>query len=76
MPPQKTPLADAWEDDWESIADVRLPLLSTCARSHLWQKEDDKPKEPQPVKLSKAQLKAQHAELNRKIWESAYVPLA
>jgi hypothetical protein len=27
------------------------------------------------VKLSKAQLKAQHAELNRKIWESAYVPL-
>jgi hypothetical protein len=26
------------------------------------------------VKLSKAQLKAQHAELNRKIWESAYVP--
>jgi hypothetical protein len=28
MAPQKTPLADAWEDDWETMADVRLPLLN------------------------------------------------
>ncbi|KAH3918469.1 hypothetical protein HBI56_133990 [Parastagonospora nodorum] len=58
MPP-KAPLAGAWEDDWETIAD----------------KEDAKPQEDQPPpKLTKAQLKAQHAELNRKIWESAENP--
>ncbi|KAF2833111.1 hypothetical protein CC86DRAFT_399760 [Ophiobolus disseminans] len=59
MPPQKGSV-DAWEnDDWEAIAD----------------KDDEKPKEDQPpVKLSKAQRKAQHAELNRKIWESAENP--
>ena len=42
------------------------------ARTHTEQKEDAKPKDDQPVKLTKAQRKAQHAELNRKIWESAY----
>lgn len=26
-----------------------------------------------PVKLTKAERRAQHAELNRQIWESAYV---
>lgn len=31
MPPTKAQPADAWEDDWESIADVRLPLLNECA---------------------------------------------
>ncbi|OAK98725.1 hypothetical protein IQ06DRAFT_306845 [Phaeosphaeriaceae sp. SRC1lsM3a] len=59
MPPQKMSAAGAWEDDWETIAD----------------KEDAKPQESQPpAKLTKAQLKAQHAELNRKIWESAENP--
>ncbi|KAH8731000.1 hypothetical protein GQ44DRAFT_736132 [Phaeosphaeriaceae sp. PMI808] len=59
MTSNKTPLADAWEDDWEIIAD----------------KEDVAPTEGKPpVKLSKAQRKAEHAELNRKIWESAENP--
>ncbi|KAF2034953.1 hypothetical protein EK21DRAFT_97156 [Setomelanomma holmii] len=59
MPPQNGPLGDAWEDDWETIAD----------------KEDEKPQEElPPKKLSQAQRKAQHAELNRKIWESADNP--
>ncbi|KAF1840805.1 uncharacterized protein K460DRAFT_295842 [Cucurbitaria berberidis CBS 394.84] len=61
MPPKKGALADAWDDDWESIAD----------------KEDDRPDgnqpEPEP-KLTKAQLKARHAELNKQIWESAENP--
>jgi hypothetical protein len=26
MPPPNMPLAGAWEDDWESMADVRVPL--------------------------------------------------
>jgi hypothetical protein len=75
MPPQKAPAVDAWEnDDWEAIADVLVPLLNRWVRAHISQKEDEKPKEDQPpAKLSKAQRKAQHAELNRKIWESAYV---
>jgi len=25
MLPKKTAAADAWDDDWESLADVRLP---------------------------------------------------
>ena len=28
---------------------------------------------PETVKLTKAERRAQHAELNRQIWESAYV---
>ncbi|KNG51287.1 hypothetical protein TW65_01302 [Stemphylium lycopersici] len=58
MPP-KNALADAWDDDWESLAD----------------KEDEKPAEEQPKpKLTKAQLKAQHAELNKQLWQAAENP--
>jgi hypothetical protein len=55
-------------------------LMSVCpstanAPAHSLQKEDEKPQGDQPpAKLTKAQRKAQHAELNRRIWESAYVP--
>ncbi|KAF5851171.1 hypothetical protein GGP41_004007 [Bipolaris sorokiniana] len=56
MPP-KNALADAWDDDWESLAD----------------KEEEKPAEEQPKpKLTKAQLKAQHAEFNKQLWQAAY----
>lgn len=52
---------DAWEDDdWESAAD----------------KIDAQPTEVQPelqVPMTKAERLAQHAEQNRKLWESAYV---
>ncbi|KAI4924623.1 hypothetical protein J4E85_007740 [Alternaria conjuncta] len=57
MASKNTP-ADAWEDDWESLAD----------------KEDEKPVEEQPKKLTKAQLKAQHAELNKQLWQAAENP--
>ncbi|KAH6860870.1 hypothetical protein BKA58DRAFT_41103 [Alternaria rosae] len=58
MAPKNTP-AGAWEDDWESLAD----------------KEDEKPVEEQPKpKLTKAQLKAQHAELNKQLWQAAENP--
>ncbi|RMZ69021.1 SUZ domain [Pyrenophora seminiperda CCB06] len=58
MAPKKT-LADAWDDDWESLAD----------------KEDEKPAEDQPKpKLTNAQLKAQHAELNKQLWQAAENP--
>lgn len=54
---------------------VNLPL-HTAVRNSLTvgQKEDREPAPPKPEpKLTKAQLKAKHAELNRQIWESAYV---
>lgn len=34
MPP-KNALADAWDDDWESLADVHVPLFLAAIRSHL-----------------------------------------
>jgi hypothetical protein len=38
------------------------------------QKEDEVPAQPKPEpKLTKAQLKAKHIELNKQLWESAYV---
>lgn len=75
MPPNKKDLADAWDDDWENLADVgALPLVYPRTRSHSTQKEDEKPEEPKPEpKLTKAQLKAKHIELNKQLWESAYV---
>lgn len=33
MPPKNT-LADAWDDDWESLADVHVPLFPESNRSH------------------------------------------
>ena len=51
---------DAWEDDdWETQAD-RAAAEGT----------KDEPEEPAP-RLTNAERRAQHAELNRKIWESA-----
>ena len=67
MPPKNT-LADAWDDDWESLADVHVPLSPESDRSYLV----EKPAEEQPKpKLTKAQLKAQHAELNKQLWQAA-----
>ncbi|KAH7031846.1 hypothetical protein B0J12DRAFT_313479 [Macrophomina phaseolina] len=56
MSASKGNVPDAWDDDWETIAD----------------KQDAAPSEPQPPKkLSKAERRAQHAEFNRQLWESA-----
>ncbi|KAF5718485.1 hypothetical protein FGLOB1_1589 [Fusarium globosum] len=52
-------IPDAWEDDWEAQAD----------------KMASEPEQPtQPVPLSKSERLAQHAEQNRKLWESADTP--
>ncbi len=58
MAKKSTPIPDAWDDDWESQAD-KIEDLGTGTE--------------EPKKLSKAERLAQHAELNRQIWESAYV---
>jgi hypothetical protein len=49
-------IPDAWDDDWEAQADQPV-------------KEEVAPEPPAPK--SKADRMAQHAETNRKIWESA-----
>lgn len=48
---------DAWDDDWESQADKeeKLPV----------------PPKTEEVKTSKAERLAQHAETNKKLWQSA-----
>ncbi|KAG7131511.1 hypothetical protein HYQ45_009890 [Verticillium longisporum] len=48
---------DAWEDDWETQAD----------------KQEAQPTQeaPPPAPMTKAERRAQHAETNRKLWESA-----
>lgn len=35
MPPQKGALADAWDDDWETIADVNLHPSSMQQTAHI-----------------------------------------
>lgn len=54
---KKAAVPDAWDDDWESQAD----------------KADAAAAAEEQVKATKAERLAQHAETNKKIWESAYV---
>lgn len=57
----KKAVPDAWDDDdWESQADKADTMAATA-------------KAPEEPKLSKAELLAQHAEANKKIWASAFV---
>lgn len=56
---RKNNVPDAWDDDWEAQADKL---------------EEEKEPEP-PVPMTKAERLAKHAEANKKIWESASVPL-
>jgi hypothetical protein len=56
---KKPAIPDAWDDDWEAVADK----LDIAAESKAQEEE----------KVSKAERLARHAETNKKIWESAYV---
>ncbi|KAH8808340.1 hypothetical protein F5884DRAFT_857878 [Xylogone sp. PMI_703] len=57
---KKPAVPDAWDDDWEAQADKSDAAEAANPRGQ--------------VKLSKAERLAQHAELNKKIWESAEEP--
>lgn len=54
---KKTVVPDAWDDDWESQADIAA-------------KEEAANPTPPPV-LTKSERLAEHTEANRKLWESA-----
>ncbi|EEY18774.1 conserved hypothetical protein [Verticillium alfalfae VaMs.102] len=57
MGSSRNAVPDAWEDDWETQAD----------------KQEAQPTQeaPPPAPMTKAERRAQHAETNRKLWESA-----
>lgn len=59
---KKFAVPDAWDDDWESQADKADAVVEPT-------------KAEKELKVSKAERLAKHAETNKKIWESAYVPL-
>ncbi|KAI2472096.1 hypothetical protein F4781DRAFT_29663 [Annulohypoxylon bovei var. microspora] len=64
MAKRATKVPDAWEDDdWEVQAD----------KAAVAEDEDPEPQQQQPT-LTKAERLAQHAESNRKLWESAEAP--
>ncbi|KAI9661499.1 MAG: hypothetical protein M1831_003021 [Alyxoria varia] len=54
-------IPDAWDDDFESIADSNKSSAPP---------PQSKPSQPQP-RVSRAERKAKHAEANKAIWESA-----
>ncbi|KAF2653872.1 hypothetical protein K491DRAFT_717616 [Lophiostoma macrostomum CBS 122681] len=59
--PKQDAVPDAWDDDWESLADKSAPPTSS-----------ETPRTG--ANMSKAERKAKHAESNRQIWESAENP--
>ncbi|KAI0111631.1 hypothetical protein F4814DRAFT_361984 [Daldinia grandis] len=64
MAKRTTKVPDAWEDDdWEAQADKTITS----------EEESKSQTQPQP-QLSKAERLAQHAESNKKLWESAEAP--
>lgn len=56
--PKNNKLPDAWEDDWETLADQIG-------------REEAAPAEQTP--MPRTERLAKHAEAQRKLWESAYV---
>ncbi|KAK7529087.1 uncharacterized protein IWZ02DRAFT_369887 [Phyllosticta citriasiana] len=60
MSSSKAKVPDAWDDDWEALAD----------------KEESAPTTAPPLskKLTKAERRAQHAEFNKQLWQAAETP--
>ena len=75
MPPKKS--ADAWEDDWETLADV-CPRITHSSKDSTdgEQKQVEAEQKGEPVpkpKLNQKERRAQHAQLQRELWDNAYV---
>lgn len=54
---KKAAVPDAWDDDWETIADKADAVAAAPPQ--------------QEAKVSKAERLAKHAETNKKIWDTA-----
>ena len=74
----KAAVPDAWDDDWEASADVRLPEgdnFTSCGSLIIIQKVIAQPlQNDPPAKVSKSQRRAQHKEQQRQLWDSAENP--
>ncbi|KAM5440648.1 hypothetical protein McanMca71_004722 [Microsporum canis] len=56
-------IPDAWDQDWESIADKQAP-----------QPSEPVPEKKLSARAAKAQRRAEHAEFNRQLWAEAEAP--
>ena len=70
---------DAWDDDYEAVVDVSLDTSPLFKEFFLTSNGHKHPKSPAsqasaPPKVSRAERKAQHAEANRALWDSAENP--
>jgi len=63
---KKTTLPDAWDDDWENLADKDVAPPASLAPAESTKKPSSK--------VTKAQRRAQQAEFNRQLWEDAEAP--
>ncbi|KAF2094854.1 hypothetical protein NA57DRAFT_60265 [Rhizodiscina lignyota] len=75
----KNAVPDAWDDDWETIADVRHIARSVVSGlTHALSKKQEIPSQNQtpepPARLSKAERKAKHVEANKQLWDAAESP--
>jgi hypothetical protein len=76
---KKGAIPDAWDDDWERLADVSSSTyMLTRTRTemanarHAQTTTKTSPEEgSKDVKLSKADRKALHAQANKQLWEAA-----
>jgi hypothetical protein len=89
MASKKGSVPDAWDDDWDKVADVRASALHGATHQFrnsvgvqkkltgiFEQQEPSKPDEEPEAKLSRAQRKLKHQEANKQLWESAYVAIS
>jgi hypothetical protein len=69
---------DAWDDDWETAADVsnKKPGISHTQphSKYILQNPTATPQKPPSSKITKAQRRARQAEFNRQLWEEAEGP--
>ena len=63
MPKNDKAVPDAWDDDWESLAD-------RAAREQSEREQEPEPE--QQAKMTRAERLAKHAETQRQLWEAAY----
>ncbi|KAI0391371.1 hypothetical protein F5Y17DRAFT_15687 [Xylariaceae sp. FL0594] len=74
MAGKKTKVPDAWDDeDWETKADRAAAAAAATTRPEDRDEEGEE-EEKASAPLTKAERLAQHAESNRRLWESAETP--
>ena len=72
---KQSAIPDAWDEDWETVADVRSRVNSTVLILTCVKNADSEVAQPETApKLTKAQRRAQHLEQQKQLWDSAENP--